>query len=839
MPRLPQINALSFWLGFIAATLFWWLAGRLKPLIPVILIWFRRLIHTIRERNLQGANDYLRKETVKRAQYWHITSPLFPLDKVILPPQLIAPPPTPEPDIVPLPEPLAGQVVPYMPDWPEVISCYGYPRLTLAEALTGGSPIAVIGRPGAGKTVCLAHLANQVARRETAAGPLMDFAPLLLHVLDLDFSTQEGKDPLSSLIKSLTSKAPVLLQPQLRRLILERFREGQALLLLDGFDELHPEQHPPVIAYLKVVLERYPQTRLAVTASPEWIDGLSEIGAVPMALSVWGPAERDTFVKRWSVAWNESIAPQFLKHAGVKPVDPELLNFWLKGERGFPSPLEWTLKVWGTYSGDLKGPTYLGAIETHLARLCHGVVTRPILEKLAYIFLNRAQGALRYGEIERILTEQSTPRSPAVLSAPETAEGVPVPSRKKSARRDMILSAGEKILEELVGAGLLIEHSGEMIRFASPVFAGVLTAFQISTADLALAAEKPYWPIYNQAIHYLAARSNEGTWIDEFIYTDSSPLMRNLQIATRWLMDAPPTAAWRPPLFRAMASLIQDESLPDGLRMRILAGFACSNDSSLQRLFRQLFTSPSNVVRRLSLLGAGAWGEQALLPDIINLLRDPQEPVRLAACMALAAIQTENAINATAEVLMNGDEPQRQAAAEALAHTPDIGQEIIQEAVGINDILTRRAAVFGLLELHNEWSMPILEKMALEDSQWVVRNAAAQALEILQEANRHIPKPLQRPWNTPWLIAFASKRGLGIAPNQPSNDLLHLALTTGTLDEQLGAMEFVKFIQDDRIILDVYTLYYSGQNAISEGALRTVWYWSISGVKLPPPHKLG
>ena len=104
MPRLPQIDLLSFWLGFLVATLFWFLLSRMRPLLPAIRERFRLLIRSIRERNLQGANDYLRQETVRRAQRWHLANGLFALDDILLPPLLIAPPAPVDPDAAPKPE---------------------------------------------------------------------------------------------------------------------------------------------------------------------------------------------------------------------------------------------------------------------------------------------------------------------------------------------------------------------------------------------------------------------------------------------------------------------------------------------------------------------------------------------------------------------------------------------------------------------------------------------------------------------------------------------------------------------------------------------------------------
>ncbi len=838
MPDLPHIDQISFWLGFVAATLLWWVLGRLRPLLPAMRERIRQLIRAIRERNLQGANDFLRQETIRRAQRMHLAAHLFPLDDLVLPPLLLAPPPPIDPDAAPKPESAASRELPYLPDWPEFVSGYGYPRLTLVEALSFNVPIAVTGRPGSGKTVCLAHLACQVARKETAAGELMDYAPILIHVLDLDVALDENKDPAEAIIRYISARAPVLLQPQLRRLLVERFREGKALLLLDGFDELPPGHHRPVVEYLKALLSRYPETRLALSAAPDWIDGLSELGAIPLALSAWGQPERERLLNRWASAWNEYILPQLSRHGVTQAVSSDLLTGWLACERGYATPLEWTLKVWEVFAGDVKGPTNLAAIEAYLGRFCKGIITRPILEKIARQFLVRGQAAIAYGELDRVITEQTGPRLPAVMPAQPEEEQTQTLKNRKKGRRDFILSAGEQALEELVNSGLLAEHSGEMIRFTSPVFTGVLAAFQVSEEDLLKAVAEPYWPVYNLSLHYLAARSNEADWIDEFLFVENSILARNLLIAGRWLMDALPTAAWRPHLFRSLAGLIQDESIPLGLRTRATAAFVVSNDASLPRFFRQLFTSKSPIVRRISLLGAGAWGDPLLVPDITALLYDPDEDVRIAACMALTAIRTEQAVNLAAEVLMKGDEGTRQAAAEAIALLPKIGPEIIKEAAAIDDILTRRAAVFGLYQLHDPWAMQLLEKMTIEDSQWVVRNVAAQALEDLQKPDDHIPKPLPKPWDCPWLIAFASKRGLGVAPNQPVNDLLHQALATGTLEEQLGALEYARFIHDDRILIDTYSLFYSGQREISEAALQTIYYWSISGVKLPPPQQM-
>jgi len=180
----------------------------------------------------------------------------------------------------------------------------------------------------------------------------------------------------------------------------------------------------------------------------------------------------------------------------------------------------------------------------------------------------------------------------------------------------------------------------------------------------------------------------------------------------------------------------------------------------------------------------------------------------------------------------------RQAAAETLATLPESGYEMIKEAATLDDILTRRAAVFGLMRIRTAWAIQTLETMAIEDSQWVVRNAATQALETLQTSDPHIPQPLPKPWECGWLIAFAARHGLGVLPNAPANDLIHRVLTTGSPEEQQAALEYARTEVDDQIIRDVYAMFFSGEQTIAEAALQTIWYWAISGVPLPQPHQV-
>jgi hypothetical protein len=129
--------------------------------------------------------------------------------------------------------------------------------------------------------------------------------------------------------------------------------------------------------------------------------------------------------------------------------------------------------------------------------------------------------------------------------------------------------------------------------------------------------------------------------------------------------------------------------------------------------------------------------------------------------------------------------------------------------------------------------------MQVEDSQWVVQNAASQALEALRLPDPHIPRPLPALHETPWLIAFAGKKGIGVVPGKPAFDLVLLAVKEGEEEERLAAMHYLGLHGEESAILPLYQVYYTCEGELREAALRALWLLAASGLSLPPPIQFG
>lgn len=876
-----DFDRLSFWLGFIAASLVWWLISRIRPLVPGWIEQLRQTIETINQRNLAGVEYYLRQETLQRAQRQHLAAPIFSLDDILIQPTLMIPPSREDPTA---PEPpaqsIAGQVVPYLPDWPELVAPFGVPTLTPAQALQSGRSLVIIGQPGSGKTVALAHLASQISRQAPEVGKYASAIPVFVHALEIDPTLVEDQDPMLNVIKAISGNASAIMQPQIPRYLKAVFKDKQrkVVLLLDGLDELSAPQMAAMHTFLTAFLKRHPRLQIVATASSDYIDGLTRANLFPMPLAAWSLSQKKALTQKWGQLWNAQIAPEIRKHNKGVELDPLMMENWLSGENAYATPLEWTLRLWGAYAGDMGGNHSLGALHTYLARFLPHPATMPALETLAHQMVQSSYASISYDEAEKILSsveiQKSSPAQAADFTAqPDTeatADGTVLaeaaspadaasvktdtgdqadqPAKAKKGkgkgRRDGMGSQGEQILSALINSRVLIQLGNRQVRFASPVLLGFLAGMQTSYGEaehiVEAVHEKIDWPVHSIVLRYAAACSDNPTWIYPLIENSDAPLLRSLFLAARWMKDSPPEAEWRAHTMRSLVNHLQNDLLPIGMRSRIIGAFLLSQDASVLRLFKQLLSHKSPVVRRAALLGSGALGSPQLINDILGQLADFDPVIRNTACLALSAIPGDAALNAMVEVLLSGDEEIRQAAAEALSQILPDGHKVLEEAAAEEDLLTRRASVYGLQQIHEPWARDVLEKMAISDGQWVVRNAAAQALDTMQQAaGSTMPKPLPKPSESGWLLTFASKLGMGILPGQPATDVLTMILKSGTIEEQIAALHYLRDRPDESTVGLIYGLYYSGHEELYEPVLHALWLISISDGKLPSPTQFG
>jgi|CXWL01.1.fsa_nt_gi HEAT repeat protein len=839
-----EIYPFSFFLGFVSATIFWLLATRARPLWAEMRANLKEQREAAEGRKTNTVEENHRRITLRRAQGMHLAAQLFALDEVLQEPSVLSPMQNVEPGTPPKFEDVISQTLPYLPAWPEIAAVYQPQTLTLAQALAGNANIVIIGQPGVGKTVSLAHLASLAANRSEKLEALKSHVPFLFHVADLKLPIADPKDALIPLISSASEHAPMFDLGKLPDFFKNTFKNGNALLLVDGFDEIPPESQQVISEYFKIILQNYPQTRIVTTGAPEYLDGLISIGFAPLTLCGWSHQQDEKFMEQWGQLWSQTVALEAWSQTGPRQVDPLLLNVWLNADNSHLTPLELTLKAWGAYAGDSLGPHVLEVIATHIRRIAPANTPLAALETLGMqVMLNsqpvfdprKARAWVKSFEVAEEKPEGESPEQPVEETTREDTK----PKIGKKIEK-VVATPTSGLLGKMAASGLLISHPNNKMRFVHAVFAGYLAGHALTNYNAEeTMLNQPDWSGKYLAMRYYAAHGDVSKLIQSLLETSHLPMHRPLFAAARWLRDAPKNAPWRGKLFGALAAILQTEGIPLSLRGQAMAAFVVSNDPSAATLFRQFSTSLSFELVQLAILGAGAMRDSKSIRALENVMEAPSLSVKRAACMALVAIGTNESLEIVAQTLLTGDEDIRRAAGEALANDSNEGYEMLRDGISINDILLRRAVVYGLGRVHHPWALEALQKLQVEDEQWVVRNAATEVLDAKVNINTLAPSKLRAPSDTPWLIEFAGKNGTGISPGVPATDILLLALKGEDPDARMAALPFLKYTPNEGVVIQLYSAMYKDDPELREAAYNILWEISLSGIKLPLPSQYG
>jgi HEAT repeat protein len=859
--RSPQ---LIFWIGFAAGCLFWWFQIRFRRALPDIRKRIIALIQAMRHGLTANTEARFKNDTLRYAQGMHLAAPLFSLDEILVKPRLLTPAFDFQQEDLTLDSDQAGPGIPYLPDWPALAASYHEPEISLPESLNGGSNLVLVGAPGAGKTTALAYLASIILRQNDEAGALRNFLPLLIHVGDLVLTPGLPGDPLDILVAAASVHASPLTLPRLKIVLLTELENGKLLLLLDGLDELPNDPVEQVVDYLTYLKSRYPSLRLVAAASLDYFDGLTNLGCVPVALAAWDDERKAQFIQGWGELWKRYIDHR--PHEGQESYDDLLINNWLPDLLTNCNPLEVTLKVWAAYAEDASGPTNLDAIEVYLERITSRIPkARPVLEKLAFqMIVDRtpvveARAADQWmpeltqqvlAEAEEAPTDQpeelpfgpgielDQDGNPVINSEQETETSAEKKEPGKAPSRPAL--SLQRVLSDLASSGVLCSRKDQRVSFFHPVILGYLAGKAISSSgDFHCLEDQVNWTGARLALRYCLAWNDVGKLIIPMLNVKSDPLYRQILHAGGFLVDALPSAPWRHQVMHRLAIILQNELFSFALRARALCALVYSGDPGVATLFRQLLVSQQESNRKLAVFGAGMLRDAKSVPDLIALLDDQETTIQLAAVSALAAIRTKPAMEAILQLIKVGSEELRKAAAEVLAGFPEEGYPVLKEGSTDEDLLVRRAVVYGLVRVNQPWASELLQKMQIEDGQWVVRSAATQAIEEMQGQNKHAPRPLPPLNETPWLISYAGKQGMGISPGKSAQNILRQALINGDLEERAAVLNYLAINPDPGVIPQLYEIIYGSKGSLKEAAYNALWHLAATGTELPDPTQFG
>jgi HEAT repeat protein len=621
--------------------------------------------------------------------------------------------------------------------------------------------------------------------------PLLNrLMPVYIHLVDVRVEGGEiGRqlDPAEPLVRAVQRQLGRVAASTIPRTLYNRLNKGQVLVLIDGYDDLPENEQQRTLTWLQALIDTY-RDNFFIVAGPASGHGsiTRTLRLTPVHIRPWSDQDITQAVDNWAVAWPRTGRRRL---PVAKPADDIIAQVKMNC-RTF-SPVDVTLKILATFANI---NLVEGREDWIRAFITHRLSKDQSLDTLQKQLMSMAALQLDEGYITqaRLLTLLGTETKVSPTSITEAEPSLEETLESDEPTQNEQTSRGErkskeetnpyaKLLANWQRSGLLVRHRSGRYRFRHSHIADYLAGLSLHESQTGL-QEKAINPKWRNALAFAALHTPMDPLVRERLTAPTDIIQSNVLEMAHWLANAPADVEWRAPFLKYMSNVLVAPNQYPLLRERAAAALIATRDESALQIFRQASKSLVPNVRKTACLGLGAIGHAEGVADITPLLQDSDNDVQLTAALGLGAIRTEEAFTALIEAFTEGSEALRQVIAEAFADIPEEGYPVLYDAIQDEEMMLRRAAVFGIRRLKSDWAMLSIYRAFLEDSQWYVRSAAQIAFQEMQYGRNDGPRSYPPPEAIIWLNEWAAKRGENISPDESAAQVLLKAMQEGESD---------------------------------------------------------
>ncbi len=174
------------------------------------------------------------------------------------------------------------------------------------------------------------------------------------------------------------------------------------LLILDGLDELHPDDFTIAVKYLETLIRKYPNIQFITTASEDYLDGFHRVESRAFSVASWSKMQRSDFYNKWSDIWSRYISNGRTEKSEEIS---RLMECWFEEDNRILSPFEWTIRLWALFSGRLKGLGTADTIEAYLESISGNSYNSQNLALYAQEMIAQKKTSLPLSVSEKLLSK--------------------------------------------------------------------------------------------------------------------------------------------------------------------------------------------------------------------------------------------------------------------------------------------------------------------------------------------------------------------------------------------------------------------------------------------------
>jgi hypothetical protein len=626
--------------------------------------------------------------------------------------------------------------------------------------------LAILGDLASGRTSLLAYLALVFARGDASGklGVAPDRLPIYISLPDMEWTLSEDERDQADEEGKITSR---LVQATLAAFggrstwatILRRhLEEGKALILADGWDELKLAQREQAAAWLGQLADDLPGNIWIAAAGIEGFAPLTDEAFVAVRLGKWKPTHAQELMSRWADLLEPAEDPN------PPDLDP-LAESLVSAVQAQTNPLELTLRCW-LFLTEQKLPQTRSDLFSEATGQLLGLADEESAWTAAAVSAALGQLALMLQREDRSeLTRQEMEEAVESVLSSQT-------ERPRRAKRHAI-----RVLT--TPSGPLRAQGADRYAFAHPLWQAFLAARQLASLSPTTLVDLRDHRHWLTVVEFYAELGPMEPVVKTWLSQPDDPWFSRLCRAARWVALVPRDAEWRNGVMAVLARTFLSPTILLPVRERMAEALVQTHDPGVTYLFQQGVHHELVDVKVAVLHAAGKLAREVDLMTLVDpALDDPNPRVRAAAVTTIGAMDKQVALPLLSRILAEEEQELRTRAARALARLGEEGWEVLKEALKDEDFLTRRAAVYGLAEVEQPWTRERLTKITHTDPEWIVRSAAAAALEEMNVETQLAVAPLQIS-EASWLISWAAERDEPVGRGKAALPMLLRALQEG------------------------------------------------------------
>lgn len=645
-------------------------------------------------------------------------------------------------------------------------------RVTFDNLLAGYPYLLVTGPLASGRTTTLALLVWQNQHKAKGRKPYNRY-PLWIDLARYrEMKSGDDTPPLEQLAELASLAVPNLL-PAWATTHLQR---DSALILVDNWEILPPYMRSQMAKLIRKAQNELPQSVWVIATGEHGYGLLAEADFVPVEIV---PASGPDVVKQLYSGW-----ATLLKQPTTFPETIAKMLAW--ADKAGASLMELTLRI-VLYLSTEQVPTLPIEVLDHLLDLQIPVLNlgdsqvNTVEHARTLVMLTLSHIAQKYRMEGTAFSRQEIDEYIISLLPPEHER----PPKLRSVTRKLLFDSG------------LLQRQGNIWQPAHYLWTDFLTAWHIAEdeigADMVRAhLDDPLWAVLLELYVTVGESAHliEALLYDANRYENYFSLLR----VARWGIIAPEETEWRTTLTKTLAQYFVDPDLPQAWRLRIGQSMALLVGGEALAFFITAVRQPEIPVRCAALRGIGWTGGPREVAILESALKEPELDVVISAVEALGDIGTGGAARLLYQTLAAADEHLILPIGYALAAIPE-AHDLLKRAAESDDFMARRAAAHGLARLEEAWAVELLQTIAREDKEWLVRSAAETALNAREQTtdSKIVVLPPPKVDEIDWLISWAATQHMGLGVGEAAMQTLLQAVEQGDARAQiLGAITLMQ-----------------------------------------------